>query len=171
MERVFNEELMCILPRYVDCKGNCTILYSLKREPLIVEKSLRTVLRLIGKHYMLDLREIKKRYGPLVTAPNLVPIPFSKEDVFVPFKVRVPMYRNDGAFGYINMKYIERISKDKNSSLIYLSNGMRIKCLSSLQTVKKHMRNGKIVSRCYEGRSMKVKEEGLIYNAKLIVTK
>lgn len=171
MERVLNEEIMAILPEYVDNRGNCTKIYTMGIDPIIFDKSIKTILRLIGKHYMIDLRELKKRYGALVSSPNLVPIPLSKRDVFIPLKTRVPMYKNDGAFGYINMKYIEKIKEEKESTVIYLSNGVYIPCLCSLPTIDKHMRNGNIVSRCYEDRSMKVMEDEVIYNAKLIISR
>lgn len=171
MERVLNEEIMAILPEYVDNRGNCTKIYTMGIDPVIFDKSIKTILRLIGKHYMIDLRELKKRYGALVSSPNLVPIPLSKRDVFIPLKTRVPMYKNDGAFGYINMKYIEKIKEEKESTVIYLSNGVYIPCLCSLPTIDKHMRNGNIVSRCYEDRSMKVMEDEVIYNAKLIISR
>lgn len=171
MERVLNEELMAILPQYVDNRGNCTKIYAVGLEPLILDKSIKTILRLIGKHYMIDLKELKKRYGALVSSPNLVPIPLSKRDVFIPFKTRVPMYKNDGAFGYINMRHIEKIREEKESTVVYLSNGVYIPCLCSLSTIDKHMRNGNIVSRCYEDRSIKIKEEEVVYNAKVIITR
>lgn len=171
MEKILNKELMAIIPQYVDSRGNCTILYTLEKDPWIIEKSIRTVVKLIAKYYMIDLRETKQRYGPIVSTPNLVPIPLSKKDVFVPFKVRTPMYKNDGAFGYINIKHIDKISKTGKTSIVYLKDGMKIKCLCSLATVEKHMKNGNIVSRCYETRAMEVKEDQTVYNAKLIIMK
>ncbi|WP_353095836.1 competence protein ComK [Tissierella praeacuta] len=171
MESILSKEIMAILPQYVDNRGNCTKIYTMDTEPLILEKSIKTAMRLIGKHYMIDLMELKKRYRDLVSSPNLVPIPLSKRDVFIPFKTRVPMYKNDGAFGYINMRYIKKIKEEKDSNFVCLSNGINIPCLCSLSTIDKHMRNGNIVSRCYEDRSMKVSEEETIYNAKIIITR
>ena len=163
METVLNGELMAIVPKYIDYRGNCTILYSNSREPLILDKSIKTTLRLIEKHYMIDIRELKNRYASLVSSPNLVPIPLSKKDIFIPLKTRIPMYKNDGAFGYINMKYIEKIFPKKNITIVQLSNGINFKCLCSLSTTSKHIKNGNIISKCYEERAMKVAEEEIIY--------
>lgn len=171
METVLNKDIMAIVPKYVDNRGNCTKIYIMGSEPIVLEKSVKTILRLISKHYMIDLKELKKRYGALVSSPNLVPIPFSKKDVFVPFKTRVPMYKNDGAFSYINMRYIDKIKNEKDSAVVYLSNGIYIPCLCSLATIDKHMKNGYIVSRCYEDRAIKVAEDEVVYDAKLIIIK
>jgi len=169
VENILNKDIMAIVPEYVEDRGNCTKIYAMDIEPMILDKSIKTIIRLIGKHYMIDLGELKKRYRDLISSPNLVPIPLSKKDIFIPFKTRVPMYKNDGAFGYINMKHIEKIKEEKGSTIVYLSNGVKILCLCSLATVDKHMKNGNIVSRCYEDRSIRVKEEEAIYTAKVII--
>ncbi|MDR7857511.1 competence protein ComK [Tissierella sp.] len=171
MEKIFNGELMAFIPQYVEDRGNCTIVYRKNMEPNIIEKTLKTVIRSIGKYYMIDLNEAKKRYRLLVSSPNLVPIPLSKQDVFVPIKVRVPICKGDGAFGYINLRYIDKIKKEKKNTIVLLSDGTNLKCLSSLATVKNHIRNGNIVSKCYENRSMRVCENEEIYNAMLPATK
>lgn len=160
MNNIFNEEIMAIMPEYIDQRGNCTVLYAKGSQPVVIDKSIKTVIRLIGKHYMIDLEESRKRYSALMSSSILVPIALSKKDVFVPFKTRVPMYKNDGAFSYINMNYIQKIRKSKNSTtIIHLVNGMTIECISCSNTVDNHMRNGNIVSRCYEERSMQISED------------
>lgn len=169
MENLLKKEIMAVIPKYEENRGNCTEIYIDGVEPLIIDKSVKTIMRLISKHYMIDLRELKRRYGGLISSPNLVPIPLSRKDVFVPFKIRKPMYKNDGAFGYINMRYIDKIKEGSDSTLVYLSDGLYIPCLCSLVTVKKHMKNGTVVSRCYEERATMVAEDEVIYNAKIII--
>lgn len=171
MERVLNEGLMAIVPEYMDHRGNCTILYSKYHEPLIVEKNIQTVIKLIAKYFMIDLKEMKKRYGKVVSSPNLVPIPLSKKDIFIPIKTRIPMLKNDGAFSYVNMKYIEKVSKDKKNTMIHLEKDLKIQGLCGKATVDKHMKNGYVVSTCYEERNMKVAEEEVIYNGEKMVIK
>lgn len=159
MESILKDGLVAFVPKYIDLKGNCTIIYGRDARKLVVEKSIKTVIRLIAKYYLLDLNEAKKRYKPLVASSNLIPIPLSKSDVFIPIKTRKPMYKNDGAFGYINIKYIEEVKDRKDSTYIYLTNGLTIKALSSLSTVEKHLRNGHIISRCYEERTIVAEDE------------
>lgn len=172
MKKLFEQEITAIVPSYIKDKGNCTIVYRNNLEPLVLEKNIQTILRSMGKYYMIDLQEIKKRYRPYILSQNLVPIPFGRKDVFVPFKTRIPMYKNDGAFGYINMKYIDSIKPKSNVSFVYLIDGTIIKCLSRQNTINKHMRNGKIISRCYyEDRFMMVSEEKEKYNHHIPATK
>lgn len=152
MEDILKDGLVAFLPKYIDLKGNCTIIYGRDARKLVVEKSIKTVIRLIAKYYMLDLNEAKKRYKPLISSSNLIPIALSKSDVFVPIKTRKPMYKNDGAFGYINIKYIKEVKDKEDSTYIYLTNGLTIKTLCKLSTVEKHIRDGHIVSKCFEER-------------------
>lgn len=152
MKDIFKEEIIAIKPEYIDSRGNCTIVYRIDSSILILDKTIKTLIKLMGKNYMIDLHEMKKKYRPLLPSHNLMPIPLSKEDIFIPFKTRIPMYKNDGAFSYINMKYIKDIKKKDKSTIVFLHNDLKFECLSSLDTVNKHMRNGKIISRCYEDR-------------------
>ena len=171
MKDIFKKEIIAIVPKYVDSKGNCTIVHRTDSTPLTLDKTIKTVIKLIGKNYMIDLNEMKKKYRPLLPSHNLMPIPLSKNDVFIPFKTRIPMYKNDGAFSYINMKYIKEIKKKDKSTIVILDNDVKIQCLSSLDTVNKHMRNGKIISRCYEDRSLCVADSEEMYHRLIPATK
>lgn len=164
MEKILREGLVAVIPKYIDQKGNCTILYGTKSKPKIVEKSVKTVIRLLGKYYMIDLGEVKKRYKSVILSSNLMPIPLSKQDILVPIKTRKPIIKNDGAFGYINIKYVKGTKQGNGTTIIYLKNGTAIECLCSPSTWEKHLRNGRIMSRCYEDRIMKVAEDEEKYN-------
>ena len=171
MEEIFEAEIMAIVPQYVDSRGNCTIVHRKNLDPLILDKTIKTVISLVGKHYMIDLTSMKRRYSPLLSSSNLIPIALSRDDIFIPFKTRQPMYKNDGAFSYINMHYIKEIKKVHKSSLVILDNGLEIKCLCAMDTVNKHLKNGKIISRCYEDRIMGVRESQGNYNSFIPATK
>lgn len=158
MEEIFQEDIIAIVPEYVDSKGNCTIIHREDLNPLILDKTIKTVISLVGRYYMIDFNAMKKRYSSLLSSRNLIPIALSRDDILIPFKTRIPMYKNDGAFSYINMKYIKEIKKNKNTTIVTLSSGLEIDCLCSLDTVNKHLRNGKVISKCYEERSMGVRE-------------
>ncbi|NLK44247.1 MAG: hypothetical protein GX300_07635 [Tissierellia bacterium] len=159
MESILRKGLVALLPEYIDLKGNCTIIFGRDTKKIIVEKSIKAVIKSIAKYYMLDLNEAKKRYKPLVSSSNLIPIPLTKSDVFIPIKTRRPMYKNDGAFGYVNIKYIKEVKSKKDHTYIYLNNGLIIEALCNLSTVEKHLRNGHIISRCYEERGIVAEDE------------
>jgi hypothetical protein len=166
MHDLINKGIMAIVPEYIEGRGNCVKVYTNNSQPIIIQKSIKTVLRNLFKHYMIDLNETKKRYINLVSSPNNVPLALSNKDIFIPLKTRKPICRNDGATGYINMRYLKKTVKNKNTTTIHLENNINIECLCSENTVKNHLRNGTIVSRCYEERSMSVSEDELTYRGK-----
>lgn len=159
MENVFQGEILAILPKYISGRGNCTIVVKEGGYKVVLNKSIKTTVRLLGKHYMIDLDEVKKRYREIVFSTNLIPIPLSKRDIFVPLKTRYPLCRNDGAFGYINLRFIESVKRESLSTLIYLKYGFIVECLSSISTVNLHIKDANIISRCYEGYGIAVAEE------------
>lgn len=49
MEKIFQEEIMAIVPKYVDSKGNCTILHRKDLDYLVLDKTIKTVIRLVER--------------------------------------------------------------------------------------------------------------------------
>lgn len=149
MEKIIYEELIAFLPVYVQLKGNCTSIYTIGGGNYYVEKSLRTFLKQLTEYYLVDLKAVRKYYGELLAIRNLVPIPLNHENVFIPLKVRKPICKNDGSIGYINIKYIERVTESSGKTIVYLKDKTTIESLNSLNTVNKHIKNGHIVKRLY----------------------
>jgi len=149
MEKIVQEELMAFIPVYLDMKGNCTSLYTLKGGVYNVEKSMRTVLNQLSEYFQVDLKACRKYYGNMLFITNLVPIPFNEKNVFVPLKIRKPICKNDGSIGYINIDHIEKLSESKGKTRIYFKNKKTIDSLNSMETVNKHIKKGEIVRKLY----------------------
>lgn len=172
MLSISDKKLTAIIPEYKSEKGDCTTLHFLDEEPITVERNIRTVLKNIAKEFMLDLTLAKRKYGAVVSSPGLVPIPLGKEDVFLPLKVRKPLFKNDKAFGYINLKYIKEIksNKDLKTDCVILSNNQEIELMCTRLTALKQMKNARVVKELYIKRSMQVAEEDVVYeDGKLVV--
>ncbi|MBU5436684.1 hypothetical protein KQI42_01615 [Tissierella sp. MSJ-40] len=165
IEKILLEELLAFLPIYITLKGNCTLIYTKNGREREIEKGIRSVLNQLSKYYFMDLKEVKKTYGNLLCSKNLVPIPFNKDNVFIPVKTRKPMYKNDGAIGYVNINHINKTTKLNNMSIIHLTNGKKIQCLNSLETVNKHINNGHIVKKLYEDKQTITLRDGYSFYA------
>ena len=152
MEKILEKKLIAVLPKYVPNQGNCTIIYSEEEEPRILEKTILTVMKNIGRHHMIDLDAMKYRNGKLVNASYPVPI-YLNSDVFIPIKVRKPFGRNDKAYGYVNLEYIENAKQEENHTSIKLKNQIELKCLFRKATLNKHIHNGATIKRYYEDRN------------------
>lgn len=150
LEKIIIQEIIAILPIYIKLKGNCTLLYSRDGDTCKVGKTVKTMLNQLSLFYLLNLKATRKYYGELLSIKNLVPIPFNEGNVFIPIKFRIPICRNDGSMGYINVNYIENIEKLEEGTLIHLNNQKTIKSLNSIETVNRHIKNGHIVKKLWK---------------------
>ena len=156
------EDIVAIVPKYIDLRGNCTIAYDQEGQPYEIYRTVSTVLNWLAEYYLVDLRAARGFSANILAIRNLPPIPFNMENVFVPVKVRKPLFRNDGSFGYVNIEYVEDIVEE-DATYINLNNGVSIRCLCSLPTVSRHIRNGHIIKKFWEGRSPVQTEETDLY--------
>jgi thermostable 8-oxoguanine DNA glycosylase len=168
MENILNKKIMAFVPEYVENRGNCTTIYTKENEPIILDRHIKTFIKNICKYYMIDLTATRKRYSKLVISPNMMPIPLSKHDIFIPFKTRVPLAKNDGSLGYVNMRYIKNLSDGDGITTLHLEDNLKIKCLCNISTARKQMKSGYIVKNCFKDRSMYVaenefKDENIFY--------
>lgn len=153
LEKIISERVIAILPVYLNMQGNCSTLITLKGGTYQIDKTVKTILKQMTKHFLVDLNHIRTYYGSLLNVKNLTPIPFNKDNIFIPVKVRRPLARNDGSIGYINIEYINKVSSINGKTKIFLTNRNTIDCLNSIETVNKHIKNGNIVKRLIEERS------------------
>ncbi len=149
LESIILEELMAFIPVYMPFEGNCTQIYTKEGGSYSIDRSTKTFLNLLCQYYLMDLQAVRKYYGNLLSMKNLIPIPLTEEDVFIPIKVRKPIGKNDGATGFVNIKYIENVERFHNKVIIKLKNEENINCINSLETVNKHIKNGHIVKKFY----------------------
>lgn len=143
---MINKNLKGIFPVYIQGKGDCTKIYTERGEVYKTGRSIRTVIRNLCKHHLIDLQAVNEIYGDKLCMKNLVPIPFDKKNVFVYVKVREPKCKNDSAFGLVNIRYIKDVKEFNDEVSIIFDDNTSIKCLSSYETVKKHIKNGQLVS-------------------------
>ncbi|RKD32364.1 hypothetical protein BET03_03165 [Thermohalobacter berrensis] len=147
MEKLLDEGIMAIVPVYINMKGNVTKIITREKNEFQTNRSIKTFLRILASFYGVDLRVSRKYYGKLIGAKNIVPFYFDRDNILVPVKVRKPISKNDGAFGYINLKYIREVKEKKKTVNIILEGNISIKCLQSYRTVIKHIRDAKILKR------------------------
>lgn len=153
LEKMVSEGIMAILPVYIPMRGNCSHILTFKGETYEVHKTVKTMLMTLSKFYFIDLKSTKRYYGNILNIKNLIPIPLDKENIFIPLKVRKPICKNDGSIGYVNIKYIDKITEKERKSIIHLNNGSTVECLNTIETVNKHIKNGNIIKRLFKDRT------------------
>ncbi len=154
MERIYRGRLVCLIPIYLENKGDCTEVFLENSPSFIIEKTITSVMNNLLTYYMLDLKELRKIYGDYIQSKNLVPLAFDGENIFIPFKARKPFSHNDKAFGYFNLNYYGSYRLADNFIVINFKDGQSINCLAQEASFKKHLKNGQIIRSSYLRRKM-----------------
>jgi len=152
IEKLIMEGIIGLIPLYIDMKGNSTRAITKENSEVYIYKSIRTVLNIIARYFTLDLNASRKYYGGLIGYSNIVPIPFNRENIFVPIKVRSPISKNDGSFGYFNIANIKGVREKSEGIEIILDGNIFVKSLQSMKSIERHIRDGEIVRKIYQDR-------------------
>ncbi len=145
------EGIACLKPIYERGIGNATQIITVPGNSYIDTRITKSVLKHLARLYGVDLSAMRKNYGEIVGQKNMVPIPFNKNLLMIPLKMRKPITRNDGTTGYINLTQLEAVKdQGENQVLLILKNGIQVRCLMKASTVEKHVRNARIVLQHYQ---------------------
>lgn len=159
MENVLSQRIEAIVPIYTKegCNSTCIKLYE---KDMIMEKSLKRILKDICAYYHYDLKTANKDYGKKINLKKTIPIPLTKDIVFIGVKTRNPIGKDDGAFSYVN---IETIDKVKNG-IIYFKNQTCLKTLARDETIEKHINLAKLLKDISMPKRNLVREEESPYD-------
>lgn len=174
MEKTIQKGIEAILPVYLKNRGNCTVIYT-REDEVILEKTIKTTILNICKYYHLDLKASNETYGKLLSIKKHPPIPFTYNQIFIPIKTRIPIAKHDGAYGYVNISSIEKVSKTKSKerSLLYIGNHRTIEVYSKELTIQKNISKGEVVKKILanENMPMILEEENLYLSEDKVATK
>jgi len=145
MEIYIKQGICALIPAYGENGGNHTRILLVNGEERVEERMVKTVLRDIAAFYQMDVGLIRRKYGELLGIRNGIPLPFTPEQVWVPFKVRQPVGANDGAFAYISFDWIEDAFSPEGKTKIKLRNGVEIPLLESIRCFDTRMKNARII--------------------------
>lgn len=150
MKELISKDILAILPTYIEGEGNCTIVLVKDGSKIKIKYTIRTVIRRLCAYYRLDLRESNRQFKDLFKISNGIPVPISKDRIYIQIKVREPIGKDDGAMGFIKLDAIKKIVGTKGEARILLNNGAEVACLCSQKTLRKHMNIGQLAKRLYE---------------------
>lgn len=145
MSNINYNEVVALIPKYKEDIGNCTEIIEEEKERYITKKPIKTCLKNMADHYCVNLKANRKVYGELLGIKNKVPIALSDKHVLIFFKARKPIFKNDGAYGYVDINFIENIYEEEKKVLISLKNGQEIKSEQEISSIRKNYSYGKIV--------------------------
>ncbi len=146
MEKV-KDRLAALIPCYDRQGGNSTLIYTTGGEIISDRRTVKWNLRRLARLYSADLQAIRQNYGRYLGCRQGVPLPFSPNLVLVSLKIRLPVGKNDGCYGYINVPAVKTVCPDADCPkrcLISLVGEHTLSCLYTCPTVRKKIRLGGI---------------------------
>ncbi len=138
MKELVKKEIIAFQPSYEQDKGDCTKILLQSGETVVIEKSIVSFIKCLYKENKISYLDSKEYYSKLLLVKSLLPLVINSNNVFMPFKSRIPLKKNDRAFGYVNYKAISDLCSSDNESYILLNNSTKIPCLSSLDRLSFH---------------------------------
>ncbi len=128
-----------LVPIYHKDGGNYTKLIFKSDPPIIVEKNIQTVLVRLAAFFQKDIRLIRQQAREITGQRSMNPLPITLDIILVPFKMRKPIGKDDGAVGYILSSAIEKIVQSRDGVRILLKNGQYLSVLDTYLTAKHHL--------------------------------
>ena len=133
-----------LIPIYGDDGENATLVYNLDGQRIKFDKSMKSYLLSLARDIGKDIYNIRRMSKDILDKKNGVPLIFSEKVVLLPVRVRKPVTKSDGSYGYINLECIQEIIQNENSTTIKLINGVTIEALITKRTL-----NTKIIESSY----------------------
>jgi hypothetical protein len=132
------------MPFYKEGEGNgCMIFVGDKLE--WVPRGERSCLHHFAKHYFVDLHELRKRTMEILGRKKYIPLVFHDECTLIPFKARHPIFKDDGAYGYIVMESIVDIRIKNGKVMILLDSGLEIASMTSVKKLREYIATAKML--------------------------
>ncbi|AOT70036.1 hypothetical protein [Geosporobacter ferrireducens] len=143
---IFEMGICCLIPIYQQNTGNATKLITDQGTCFIDKRMIKTVLKLLCKHYTIHMESCREKYGTIIHRQLGVPLPIHSRLLLIPLKMRKPMFGKDGAYGYVNLYGIESLEEQNGYTVICLQSGIKVPSLHKLQTVRRQINQAKLVA-------------------------
>jgi hypothetical protein len=142
---------------YIPCYHGGNAVEAVKKdgESIIVDRSIKSLMRSILKENSIDIHSLRKNYANIINRSNLIPIPLGLNSVLIPVKVRKTIGVNDGSYGYIDLSSIKDLSNGEGTA-IHLSCGIDINSLETARTIEKRMRMARLVGDRYASHALRM---------------
>lgn len=147
LDELIQKGIYALLPAYVPAEGNATKIITADGNTYIDNRVVKTVLKALCRYYAVHVEHCREKYGKLIHQRLHVPLPIHRDLLLIPMKVRKPMFRKDGACGYINLYAIDKIKEKGDYSIFVLKNGIEVECLQRLRTVHQHINHARLVEK------------------------
>jgi len=139
--------LCAVLPRYnADGLNGSDILFE-DGSRCSHKRKVRAVLKEIAALYQKDMALIRRHATQALGQKSMLPVSITSGMTLVPFKVRKPIGKDDGAVGYVFESAVISLEQAEQGSIIKLKGGFEIYVFEKIKTARRHMENADRIRR------------------------
>ena len=129
-----------LIPIYDKDGRNGTLIILENQSPIEDQRRLDTILAGLANLFQKSLDLIKKQARDITGQRTMNPLSFSPIGILVPFRMRKPIGRNDGAVGYFFYHAIEQIEEKEGQVLVMLKDGQSFSVMDSIAAARHRIR-------------------------------
>jgi competence protein ComFB len=133
-------KIAAFVPAYGDGVGQGLALYYRDGNTGWLAQGLRSFITQLARFFTVSVKDVRRKYGPLLGQVNLVPLVLSPFMLFVPLKVRSPRVNGDPAYGYFRLRSIVGAGREPSPCTIELEGGQKITIRQSYRSVQSRLR-------------------------------
>lgn len=139
-------EILCLLPFYDTDGGNSTQMLLEEGKKLMIQRRTKTVVKALARIFAVDITAMKERCGPYLGRKSSTPLPLRPDFILLPVKMRVPLAKDEGAWGYIVLQKILSCEKlAEGQSQVIFRDGTKIKCLQKVGSIRLMMAQAQLL--------------------------
>ena len=135
-----------IIPYYDPYGGNATYTLLTDGTKETFDLSIKNYIYHMFRQLYMDPLALKNWVSHILSAKSNMPLILTDAYIFIPIKVRYPIGRLDGAFGYVALDAMVSY-KD---GVITLKNGVILETLSSDSYITKKIKDAKLLAYAYK---------------------
>ncbi|NLY10013.1 MAG: hypothetical protein GXZ11_09055 [Tissierellia bacterium] len=130
-----------LVPFYGENGSNCTWAITEDGEKAEQKFNIRTAMKKVYEYYQVDIGAYRKQ---LTGSLGNVAIPFHAREgkTYILLKMRDSIGKDDGAYGWVNIHGINKLTPCGKSTVIKLNSGIEINIIMKASTVQKRINNG-----------------------------
>lgn len=147
------QSINCLVPIYDEHGGNVTEVHLDDGRVLIDQRKTCSVVNSLAKVFAVSVGGARKKYSKLVNRKLSVPIPLHQDLVLVPVKMRKPIAREDGAWGYVVLSKItcyDSQPEQDDQVEIFFDNQLSIPIILQTKSFQLILESARIIHREYK---------------------
>ncbi|MTI70055.1 MAG: hypothetical protein FH751_07370 [Firmicutes bacterium] len=150
IDNIITKGIIGLIPIYTKEGRYQTKVITRDLEVIFLRKNIRQALKEMATYFKIDFATTKGYATYILGRKQSISIPFDRENVYVPIKVKKPKTSNDYTLGFFHLNYLNVIKINEKEVYLILKEDIKIKSYMIYETVKRNIREGEIIKRHFQ---------------------